>query len=199
MGYAVVQNDKESGLWLRFTNGDAEAFAEIYENYVGILYNYGYHIAPDAPLVQDAIQELFMNLWQTRKNLSATTSIKYYLFRSLRRQIHRLRETAERYDALPDTDKSPFLPYTLSAETLRIESETAEEQIRNLQKALLRLPARQIEAIRLRFFEGFELHEVASIMQMNEQSVRNLIQRSIRKLRQVFDFLPLLLTFCNFL
>ncbi len=199
MEYATSTNDGEYMLWLRFKGGDREAFAEIYENYVGVLYNYGYHMAQDSSLVQDAIQELFATLWQTRKNLSPTTSIKYYLFRSLRRQIYRHKEKEERYEALPDTDKSAFVPFTFSAEALHIETETVDEQIKHLQNALLKLPPRQVEAIRLRFFEGFELQEVARIMQMNEQSVRNLIQRSIRKMRQTFDFLPLLLAFYYFI
>ncbi len=198
MEYAASANKEEFVLWLRFRSGDSEAFACLYETYAGVLYNYGYHILPDAPLVQDAIQELFANLWQTRSRLSETTSVKYYLFRSLRRQINRMREKEERYETLPDTDKSAFLPFAFSAEVHRISHETEEEQIRQLQHVLLNLPERQSEAIRLRFFEGFELQEVARIMQMNEQSVRNLIQRSIRKMRQTFDFLLLFLAFCFF-
>lgn len=195
MEYGTSANDEEYRLWLRFKDGDTEAFAQIYESYVGVLYNYGYHMVADAALIKDAIQELFANLWHTRANLSATTSIKYYLFRSLRRQITRLREKEQRYEALHDSDQSSFIPFTFSTETILIEREMAEEQIRHLQSALLNLPSRQSEAIRLRFFDGFELEEVANIMQMNEQSVRNLIQRSIRKMRQAFDYLPLLLTF----
>jgi len=199
MGYTVCKNEEESALWIRFKSGDGDALAEIYEKYVDILYNYGYHIVPDISLVQDAIQDLFAALWQTRGNLAIPMSVKYYLFRSLRRQIYRSLEAARRYEAFPDPDVHRSLFSSFSHETLLIENETLEEQFRTLQNALLNLPARQLEAIRLRFFERFELQEVAGIMQMNEQSVRNLIQRAIRKLRQAFDLLPLLLTFFDFL
>ena len=183
---------EEYQLWQRFKSGDQQAFASLYERYVGILYNYGYHISPHTSLVQDAIQDLFTDLWYTRQNLSDTTSVKYYLFRSLRRKIHRLSQTYAPLETFPDPDKLPDLPHSMSEEALRIEKDTQEALIRQLQQALSQLPERQKEAIRLRFFDNFELKEVAAIMQMNEQSVRNLIQRSIKKLRHSFEFLPLL-------
>ena len=185
----ICEESEEFLLWQRFKSGDKEAFSRIYTKYVGILYNYGYHILPDTYLVQDAIQDLFADLWRMRQNLANTTSIKYYLFRSLRRKIHRLSEGERLFDSFHEEDQDVGIPFVLSDEALRIESETTDEQIQALQKALLKLPSRQLEAIRLRFFDGFELDEVADIMQMNEQSARNLIQRSLRKLRLSFDLL----------
>lgn len=199
MGDSSLEHLNEQDLWLRFQNGDGKAFAEIYERYVGVLYNYGYNLAPDGALVEDAIQELFTYLWQTRKNLSPTTSIKYYLFRSLRRQIHRQRKFDQRFERISEMDESLPLPEVPSAESLQVEAEIAKRQIRELQKALSQLPSRQIEAIRLLFFEGFPLSEVANLMGINEQSVRNLVRRSIHKLKRVFEFLPfLLLVFQDF-
>lgn len=194
----ISQENEEFLLWQRFKSGDKDAFSRIYTKYVGILYNYGYHILPDTYLVQDAIQDLFADLWRMRQNLANTSSIKYYLFRSLRRKIHSRSEGEQLCDSFCETDQSLWIPFVLSNEALLIENETSEEQIQTLQKALSKLPARQFEAIRLRFFDGFELDEVADIMQMNEQSVRNLIQRSLRKLRLSFDLLVTIYLFQYF-
>jgi RNA polymerase sigma factor (sigma-70 family) len=192
MDAAALQTNDEYDLWKRFIGGSEDAFAEIYKRYAGVLYNYGYHMTLDASLVQDAIQDLFTDLWRTRQNLSETTSIKYYLFRALRRRLHKLTDVKQLFESIPDPDNADNLPVTLSHESIRIENEHQEEQIRILQNAIGKLPERQMEAIRLRFYEGFELKEVADVMQMNEQSVRNLVQRSILNLRRSFEFLPLL-------
>ncbi|MDQ6481775.1 sigma-70 family RNA polymerase sigma factor [Dyadobacter sp. LHD-138] len=194
----VSQESEEFLLWQRFKIGDKEAFSRIYTKYAGILYNYGYHMLPDTYLVQDAIQDLFTDLWRMRQNLAHTTSIKYYLFRSLRRKIHRLSAGERLFDSFQEDDQDVGIPFVLSDEALRIERETTDEQILALQKALLKLPSRQLEAIRLRFFDGFELDQVADIMQMNEQSARNLIQRSLRKLRLSFDLLVMIYLFRYF-
>ncbi|MFC0183172.1 RNA polymerase sigma-70 factor, ECF subfamily [Pseudarcicella hirudinis] len=178
-------------LWTRFRTGDEVAFEEIYQTHVGILYNYGFHIVANAWLVQEAIQDLFADLWRSRHALSDTTSVKYYLFRSLRRKLHRMISAEQSYTEICEDDKSYEMPQTNSFETDHIAEENQFEQIRKLQISMAGLPARQLEVIRLRFFDEFSLEEIASIMQMNEQSVRNLIQRSIRKLRQSFVGIPI--------
>lgn len=173
-------------LWTRFRNGDEAAFEEMYQAYVGILYNYGLHIIDNTWLIQEAIQDLFINLWKSRNTLSDTTSIKYYLFRSLRRKLHRMVNSEQSFTGISADDKSSQIPQINSFEAEHIAREDQLEQIRKLRAAMAELPPRQQEAIRLRFFDEFSLEEIATIMQMNEQSVRNLIQRSIKKLRQAF-------------
>lgn len=185
----------EIELWQRFKSGDEEAFGEIYQQYVGILYNYGYHITSDVFLVQDAIQDLFVDLWRLRQNLSDTTSIKFYLFRALRRKLHRLVESEQIFTDLP-TNSSFSLP---AYESIQIANEEATERSQQLQYFLKTLPPRQFEVIRLRFFEEFSFDQIAAIMDMNEQSVRNLLQRAIIKLRTQFGSLVSIMLILFFL
>ena len=189
------QND-DLQLWLLLKQGDEDAFALLFDKYHTTLYNYGIKLSPGKPyLVEDAIQDLFVTLWQSRERLSDTTSIKYYLFRSLRRQIVRLLgkdallERFEQPDFLSDRRQEPSIEMQL------MESESEQYQLKVLRAALLELSPRQLEAIRLHFFEGFDYGSIAQIMEMNEQSVRNLLQRSIYKLRHVMYLVPLLFLF----
>ncbi|MFD2572681.1 RNA polymerase sigma factor [Spirosoma soli] len=189
---APKQHPDDSLLWNNLRKGDRDAFSTLYQRYVGVLYNYGYHFVADADIVQDAIQELYIDLWRLRENLSETTSVKFYLFRSLRRRIHlTIDADNDRLSMLDEksTIASLFVP---SGETDYILQEQQEVDLQRLQQLLVQLPPRQYEAIRLRFFDNFSWEEVATIMQMNEQSVRNLIQRAIKKMRESFG-LPLLL------
>ncbi|PWV54269.1 RNA polymerase sigma factor [Chitinophaga sp. S165] len=163
-------------LWIAFKQGNAEAFSEMYQRYAGTLYNYGYHLIPDSALVQDAMQDLFADLWRTRHNLSDTSSIKYYLFRSLRRRLYKMA------DIKPVPAITPL--QTESIEELRIKKEEYLLLLQRLQQLMSRLPERQQEVIRLRFYDNFSWDEIAGILQINEQSVRNLVQRAIIKLRE---------------
>lgn len=175
----------EIELWQRFKSGDEGAFGQIYQQYVGILYNYGYHITTDGFLVQDAIQDLFVDLWRMRQNLSDTTSIKFYLFRALRRKLHRLVESEQIFTELTQNPLFSSPAY----ESIQIANEESTERLQHLQSYLQTLPPRQFEVIRLRFFEEFSFEQIAGIMDMNEQSVRNLLQRAILKLRTQFKAL----------
>lgn len=167
----------EPELWNAFREGDEKAFSELYQRFAGVLYNYGYQLTADAALVQDAMQDLFSDLWRTRKNLSATTSVKFYLFRSIRRKLHRLSDIRQ----LPE-DLYPL--QTESAETLKIRIEENVLQQQRLQRLMSQLPVRQQEVIRLRFYDNFSWEEISGILQINEQSVRNLVQRAVVKLRE---------------
>lgn len=172
----------EYALWLQFKNGDLKAFSFIYESYIGVLFNYGRHIVHDDSLVKDAIQDLFTDLWRNRENLSPTTSVKYYLFRSLRRRIHLATKQNNLFASL---DEITFaVPGSHTYEENIIEDELKKEQIDILRLAIRKLPERQNEVIRLYFFDGFDFEEIAGILQVNEQSARNLFYRSINKLKQ---------------
>ncbi len=76
-------------------------------------------------------------------------------------------------------------PHTESAEHVMIRVEESVQQMKRLQQAIESLPFRQQEVIRLRFYDDFSWGEIAGILQINEQSVRNLVQRAVLKLRQV--------------
>jgi len=183
---ALDPDATDSHLWDDFRQGDRQAFALLYTRYVRVLYNYGFHMAADADLVQDAIQELFIDLWRLRASLSATTSVKFYLYRSLRRRIHESIESGQQTVAVNDFVTASSLFLTPSHEADYILEEQQGLDLHRLQQVLPQLPPRQYEAIRLRFFDNFSWDEISAIMQMNEQSVRNLVQRAIKKLRELF-------------
>ncbi len=75
---------EEQKLWDAFLKGDDKSLEIIYRLYFDELYNYGNKWLNDISLTEDSIQDLFVKLLRTRNNLSATTSIKYYLFRAFR-------------------------------------------------------------------------------------------------------------------
>lgn len=185
------QQQDEHSLWQAFKQGDKDAFGCIYERYVDALFSYGYYFAKDKGLVEDAIQELFVDLWRMKANLSDTTAIKYYLFRSLQRKICHLMDVQTVFTKLPDTSDG----MDTSAEERIISQEQSEEYQLILSKGLVLLPQRQLQAVHLRFFDNLETREIADIMGMNEQSVRNIIQRALLKLRTGFHLLLFILLY----
>ncbi len=77
----------DESIWEAFRMGNHDALEYMYNTYVRDLYNYGYQVQPDEVLVKDGIQEVFINLWRNRENLSQRVAIKYYLFKALRNQL----------------------------------------------------------------------------------------------------------------
>lgn len=191
MSYSAATDDKI--LWRAFKQGDEAAFALLYQRYVRVLFSYGKKITPDEQAVEDAIQDLFVELWQSRSRLSDVDSARFYLFRSLRRKIH----TSIRPDQIAserwETTGEWLLPTSPATETEVINAEMARLQTTDLQASLKKLPLRQYEVLMLYYYQDFSYAQIAAILSINEQSVRNLLQRALYKLRQLAILASLLL------
>jgi RNA polymerase sigma factor (sigma-70 family) len=182
-----LHNLPDITLWQAFKTGDRAAFAELYRRYVKVLYNYGSKFSADKALLEDAVQDLFTDLWRMKGNLSDTDSVKFYLFRSLRRLIHKQIEAESIFSDLNiNQNLEAIFAAEPSFEQIQIGQDTEEILKKRLTEALATLPKRQHEALNLRFYEYFEYSQIADIMGVNEQSARNFVQKALQTLRQSF-------------
>jgi RNA polymerase sigma factor (sigma-70 family) len=198
MKYEKEQQCDETILWNNFCSGDLKAFTCIYSTYLRPLYSYGRKFSKDTAFIEDCIQDLFVELWKNRKQLGATNSAKYYLYKSLRRKI--FRQMAEANKHMPEALMENYtFEMELSIETDLVSNQLMLEQKQLLEKSLQNLTKRQREAIYLRFYENLSYEEVASIMSLELRSVYNLISKSIDTLKhttpQAFFLLLLFLSY----
>lgn len=167
-------------LWHSFKNGDRAAFETIYKQQVRGLLNYGYKVTSDRSLIEDSIQDLFVDLWQNRHNISETTSIKFYLFKALRYKIGRNYKTIEKVDF---QNINHLQELVLPHENFLMSTEVHSDQMKHLKELIEKLPKRQQEAINLRYFHNFSNEEIAHIMGVNYQSACKFIYTALRKLK----------------
>lgn len=173
----------EAKLWDAFREGDEEAFAYLYRKFAPILYSYGFHLCRQQDLTEDCIQDLFIHLHQHRFQLGPTDSIKFYLYRSLRRRIAEKTQYNSRYVFSENGDNHPEFEIDLPAETSMVADQTAAEQKRKLDYLINRLPKRQKEALYLLYYEKLSYPEIAQLMGLEVKSTYNLIYNSLVSLR----------------
>lgn len=191
-------NDQNIDVWKAFKNGDQQAFAEIYKLYINDLLSYGYRVTSDRQLIKDSIQDLFLNLWQTKQNLTDTTSIRFYLYRSLRNRIIKNLEKTETIN-LDATNIFDNIIGALSIEDDIIETEHSNQQLLKLRQAIKLLSKRQQEVLQLRYYHDFNNDEICQLMNLSNQSVRNLLHNSISELRHYLNLIISFLSLCFFL
>jgi RNA polymerase sigma factor (sigma-70 family) len=185
----------EKLLWNDFRDGNEKAFEDIYKAYVKPLYQYSSKFTPDRDVVLDCIHDLFVDLYHHRQNLGETNNIKLYLFISIKRKIARYLNKNNLYQSFPDGEL-PFLSdYSTDEDVFDRESEA--EIISKLNRALKTLSSRQQEVIYLRFVCGLKYEDICQILDLNYQSVRNLVFRAIEKLRKILVCSALLLLLCH--
>lgn len=176
-------NNQTDQLWSRFKDGDKDAFESIYRNHVRDLINYGYRITADGDLIKDNVQDLFIELWRSRENLSNVIEPKYYLFRALRNKLYRALK-GESYVSLSEMKITADALSDEFVELAFIEKEQTALKKESLQQQINVLPVRQHEIIHLRFYHNLSYEGIAEVMGMNYQSVLNLMHRTIGNLRK---------------
>jgi RNA polymerase sigma factor (sigma-70 family) len=188
-------NKQEFELWNAFRNGDKSAFAYIYIRFFPVLYRYGCRLCKDKQLVQDCIQDLFIELSKSPEKLSQTTSIRYYLYRCMRRKIS-LKMSAlyqHRLEPLDGNEHEGFREGgILPIEFQDIEIESAGEQRLEILRALQFLTKKQRKVIQLRFFEDMSCREISAALSININTVYNLISLATNSLKRIIGRLPLL-------
>ena len=173
-----------SEAWSKIREGNNVAFTHIYNLYFYHLCRYGSRICGDRELIEDSIQDLFVEIWRSRNRHPQVRSVKYYLFKRLKRKITKKlidkRKTPIDRNILEDYN----FRIVFSHESELIAQQVSKEQQSRLLRALNQLTRRQKEAITLRFFDGFSNEEVAGMLAMDKKSVRNLIYRAMLVLKK---------------
>lgn len=178
--------------WNAFRGGDDEAFMRLYRQHLSALYNYGYNLARDQALVEDAIQDLFLSLHQHRDGLGTAQNVRAYLIQSLRHRILYLLKNTDFVQKL--TEANTFLIDT-AQEPDWVQDEADAERSRRLKHLLNQLPKRQREALYLIYFEQLSYPEAAQSMGVDVKSVYNFIYKALTTIRQttgVTDWLLIL-------
>lgn len=169
-------------LWARFKEGDQEAFSKIYFAWYPTLYNYAYNLFADRDFVKDTLQDFFVDLWEGRQKLANVQSVKFYLIVSVRRKmLYNLKK--HRREPLFGLPEDYELTGTASHESDLILAESEQQTHFSLISELNRLPLRQKEAVYLKYFQELTYPQIVDVMQLQYQTVRDLIYKGIKTLR----------------
>jgi RNA polymerase sigma factor (sigma-70 family) len=190
-----VEN-RNSIIWKSFLAGNKEAFAHLYNLHVEALYRYGTKLCTDDSLVKDAIQEVFLDLYLKRaKNKTNPENLRYYLILALKRNlIKKLKRNRRLVEE--EACELNFEP-EYSIEKAIIENEEEIELNRRVNEVLKNLPAKQKEALFLRYNESMEYDDIAGILNISVESVRKQVYRALSSIRKQFGNQGLVLFLFN--
>lgn len=166
-------------LWSKYRSGDKKAFKKLYEKHAESLLLYGYKINFNKPLVKDTLQELFIELWNTRHKKEDIKKVDLYLLKAFRNKLLRAIKKENLTSASIMSIDHLQLPddFEQTLESIQFLQE------RNLHEHLANLPQRQREVIHLKYFKGLKSSKISEVMNINYQSVSNLTFRALASLK----------------
>ncbi|MEO8852937.1 MAG: sigma-70 family RNA polymerase sigma factor [Ginsengibacter sp.] len=170
--------------WKDMKEGDKKAFLAIYKQHYQSLFSYGFSISGDKELTKDSLQEMFLELWHSRSSLNPEVlNIRTYLCTWLRRKINAAQLKNKRgrllEDSLYEKENNEY-----SYEDLLIAFEEKDEKKEKIAKALQSLSKKQIEIIRMKYFENLSYEEISSKTSLTLRTVYNTVFTAIKRLRE---------------
>ncbi|MDZ7691154.1 MAG: sigma-70 family RNA polymerase sigma factor [Balneolaceae bacterium] len=173
-------------LWKEVINGNKKAFESLYFRHYKDLYKYALKMSGNPGLVEDSIHDLFLKIWNRRKELQEVSGVKTYLWRSLRNgMLSKLRKKNRRLKIL-NTSKDEVKPtIKLNAEELIIERENYKQIIKELDNALSKLTPSHREVLYLKFYHGMTYDEIEEVMSINYQTARNYVYKALKFLKEI--------------
>ncbi|MGA2555145.1 MAG: RNA polymerase sigma factor, partial [Verrucomicrobiota bacterium] len=154
-------------LLLRTRQGDPAAFEALIRRHQRMIYSLTYRMTGSAADAEDLTQETFLRAWRQIGSYRAAAKFSTWLYRIALNACltWRQRETlrAQVQAGWAETNGAP----ELGGETALARNETG----RNLQAALLKLPAKQRAAVMLTLYDGLSHAEAAQVLGCSETTV----------------------------
>jgi len=152
------------------------AFHRYYEG----LHRYAYTILRDNDMAKDAVQHVFLTLWEKREKLSITTSIKAYLYRAVYNYCINLQTRGHRH--LPIDEANEQLRHTPAA--LLTESRELRAQI---EEAIGNLPPQCKIAFLKSRVERKTYPVIAGELGISVKTVEAQVSKALKILRNIFN------------
>lgn len=160
-------------------SGNHHAFAEIYHRYKLVLHHHALLKLGDPSEAQDAIQEVFSNLWLKREALTITQNLSGYLYTSVRNYILNLIAKKEVQDKYISSMQQ------FSSEKNIVTDHRVRENMlqQTIEREIAALPEKMRQVFELSRKQHLSNKEIASIMGISEQTVKKQISNSLKLLR----------------
>ena len=154
-----------------------QQFCDIYLPLTEGLYRVAYYLLESEQDAKDAVQDLFIKLWDSRETLDNVHNPMGYSIRLLKNQcIDSLRKKS-RLARADLTDE-------IASDDTADGPQTAREQTERLMRAVRKLPEKQRKVLELKMLHGMSNDQISQETGMSNLAVRVMISRARAKIKE---------------
>lgn len=172
-------NLRDNELIFLLKKDDQAAFTEIYNRYALTLADFAGSKLYSLEDARDVLHDLFAKLWEDRRSINGDINLKAYLFSAVRYKVIdkiRSKSVREKY--------AEGAKFTLPAEYSAQDKMEAQELQRSIYNALEGLTPRAREIFLLSRNDHKSIAEIAKLLNLSEQTVKNQISAALKHLRK---------------
>lgn len=162
------------------TIGSRGDFEKLFRTHYSYLCAFANKFLKDQDAAEEIVQEVFVNLWKKRNELSINTSLKSYLFTAVRNSSLNLikhiniRENYKAHNKLEIEHQENYLGDSILANEL-------EERIHT---SINMLPTERKKIFILSRYEGLKYREIAEKLNISVKTVENQMGKAMKALRE---------------
>ena len=183
--HRTVEADRDTQLILATAQGDLQAFETIYDRYASAIFGLALNTLADRGAAEEAVQEIFLRVWRHAGTFDVTRSFVSWLYRIAHNYcIDELRRQRVRPRTVYEDDAAPILA-AISDDTDVGALALHAERSRIVAEALQQLPVEQHQAIKLAYFGGLTLGEIAGRTGSPVGTIKTRMRIGLQKLRQI--------------
>jgi RNA polymerase sigma-70 factor (ECF subfamily) len=182
----------DEALMVALSQGEERALDELYRRYQRPLFGFAVRYIGNAEMAMDAVQETFLRVHENGKNYRPTAKFSSWIFRILRnlcidekRRYWNRYVRAESQFASKDDEPSRIVTDFPSETQTGAETVLEDELNRRIKDAIDNLSPEQREVMLLNKYQGLSYKEIAEIVGITVESVKQRAYRGHLRLRQV--------------
>jgi len=169
----------DDDLMQRFCRGDEAAFDMLYQRYAPPVLTYLTRMVRDPALAEDVLQTTFLSFVRARGRYESGTNVRAWIY-AIATNAGRdaMRRARSRLDRLTDTGDAP----PTAAEGAGPRDPGAA---RAVERALMRLPLEQREAVVLSKLQDLSFEEIATALGISVAAAKVRAHRGYQRLREI--------------
>jgi len=183
------QHRKEARIFEKIKNGDKKSFEKLFSIYYEPLCNFAYLFVKDREVVEEAVSDVFINIWRKKESINIQLNIKSYLYKSTKNSI--ISYTRKRRLNVVSIDDYEDGKAIETPETILIKSEKKD----HFNQILKTMPKKAGLVFRMHKVDGMKYREIAEVLSISEKTVENHMGNSLRHLRKLASEHPELIKF----
>jgi RNA polymerase sigma-70 factor (ECF subfamily) len=183
--------DTEVKLLKRMSEDDGNSFEIIYNRYHIFIYRYVLNFVKSPELAEDLTQEVFIRIWELRKDLVNIKSLKAYLITTGRNHaINHLKKAANE-----NNKKAEILFYYQNSNNSSDYRLLSSEYKEFIQTVLNSLPLQTRQVFKLCREQDKSYDEISNLLNISSNTVKKHIVRTHKLFKKKLDFLLVLFVY----
>jgi RNA polymerase sigma-70 factor (ECF subfamily) len=168
--------------------GDEKALEEIYDRYAQRVFSLAVSVLKDEALAEDAVQEVFSNIWQKASSYRPEMSAPGTWIMSVAHHkivdFYRSRRRTTDHTAQPEMETLMRVP----DQKLSVEQQVERSfNARLVRAALLELPEEQSQPLYLSAWHGYSQSEIAKMLDIPLGTVKTRMRLGMQKLKAALE------------